>query len=164
MPTARNAVTEALTVMRVGESVWVLRPTGALRDRLVDALRDAFLEVVDSGAETVVIDLNEVVAISVEAASTLVAMADLMQGRAGALRLVDRDLERRPASRGALEPNLRLGPGGDGRGPAGQPPTGFANLDTALMQRARIHAWGSDTGSTVVCSDDPSARGRARPI
>ena len=70
-----------VVVRRVGESVWILRPTEALEHRAVEALRDTFLEAVDSGAENLVVDLSEVETIAAGGAETILAMADLMRGR-----------------------------------------------------------------------------------
>lgn len=91
MPIRRQATTEeSVVVTRVGESVWILRPIETLESRTVDVLRDTFLEAVDSGAQSVVVDLSEVDAIAIEGASTLVAMADLMLGRNGCLWIAAR--------------------------------------------------------------------------
>jgi anti-anti-sigma regulatory factor len=93
--TEQAAAEECLAVKQIGETVWILRPAGALESRTVDALRDRFLEAVDAGALHVVIDLSDVEAIGGDGAGTLVVMADLMLGRHGALWLAARWPDRR---------------------------------------------------------------------
>lgn len=88
---SRQATTcDSVAVRRVGETVWILRPIGELESHTVDALRDAFLEAVDTGAQNVVVDLSEVDTIATEGAATLVAMTDLMRGRNGSLWIAAR--------------------------------------------------------------------------
>lgn len=84
---------DSIAVRRIGEWVWILRPIEELASDTVDALRDAFLEAVDSGAQNVVVDLSEVDRIATEGAATLVAMADLMRGRNGCLWIAARRAE-----------------------------------------------------------------------
>lgn len=79
-----------VAVRRVSESAWILRPTEALAEDVVDALRDAFLESVDAGAADVVVDLSGVQAVTPSGAETIVAMADLMRGRNATLWLAAR--------------------------------------------------------------------------
>jgi anti-anti-sigma regulatory factor len=78
-----GAATYAVT--RVGDTVAILRPRHALRDRAVTILRDAFLDEVDDGALAVVVDLSEIDDISAAGAAALVSMADLLLSRNGAL-------------------------------------------------------------------------------
>ena len=91
--TRQARTSDSVVVRRVGESVWILRPIQALESGTVDALRDTFLEAVDSGAQTVVVDLSAIDAIASVGASTLLAMADLMLGRNGSLWIADRRRE-----------------------------------------------------------------------
>lgn len=86
----RQAAEDSLVVKRIGETTWILRPKEALESRTVDVLRDRFLEAVDSGGQHVVVDLSDVDTIASEGAATLVAMADLMLGRSGALWIAAR--------------------------------------------------------------------------
>lgn len=79
------AAAESPTVTRVSDAVAILRPSEALRGRAVTSLRDAFLDEVDGGAHTVVVDLSEVADIGASGAATLLSMADLLLGRNGAL-------------------------------------------------------------------------------
>jgi len=81
---------EAVAIRRVGESVWILRPTEALGHHAVEVLRDAFLEAVDSGAQNIVVDLSDVDTMAAGGAETILAMADLMRGRNGSLWLAAR--------------------------------------------------------------------------
>ena len=90
-PTAGQATTDGLVVVRrVGEFVWILRPTDTLEPHAVDVLRDVFLEAVDSGAQNLVVDLSDVDTIAAAGAETILAMADLMRGRNGSLWLAAR--------------------------------------------------------------------------
>ena len=57
---------------------------------MVGALRDVFLEVVDAGAENVVVDLSGVDTVAPSGAETILAMADLMRGRSGMFWLAAR--------------------------------------------------------------------------
>jgi anti-anti-sigma regulatory factor len=75
----------SLTVTRIGETVAILRPREALRDRAVTSLRDSFLDEVDGGALAVVIDLSEIDDIGADGVAALVSMVDLLLSRNGAL-------------------------------------------------------------------------------
>lgn len=91
MPITRRAkAAGSLGVTRISESAWVLRPTGPLEDHAVAALRDAFLEAVDSGAESLLVDLSHVATVDVGGAAMLLAMADLTRGRSGRFWLAAR--------------------------------------------------------------------------
>jgi anti-anti-sigma regulatory factor len=85
MAKTNTATSASLAVTRVGETVAILRPREALRDRAVTNLRDAFLDEVDGGALAVVVDLSEVDDIGANGAAALVSMADLLRSRNGAL-------------------------------------------------------------------------------
>jgi anti-anti-sigma regulatory factor len=80
-----TAAVASLGVTRVGETVAILRPREALRDRAVTNLRDAFLDEVDGGALAVVVDLSEVDDIGANGAAALASMGDLLLSRNGAL-------------------------------------------------------------------------------
>lgn len=86
----QGAAAGPVTVSRIGESAWILRPTAKLQRDMVGALRDVFLEVVDAGAENVVVDLSGVDTVAPSGAETILAMADLMRGRSGMFWLAAR--------------------------------------------------------------------------
>jgi anti-anti-sigma regulatory factor len=86
----RAAASGHLATIRVSESAWIIRPTGSLARGVVGSLRDAFLELVDAGAEDVVLDLSGVDAITPVGAETIAAMADHMHGRNATLWLAAR--------------------------------------------------------------------------
>jgi anti-anti-sigma regulatory factor len=126
-----------VVVTRIAESIWTLRPIAALESRTVDVLRDTFLEAVDSGAQTVLVDLRETDTVSTEGVATLVAMADLMLGRNGSLWIAG------PSE--AAGPTLRLIGERGPRALVGMSPA----LDAALGQapdKARDDSRPSDRG------------------
>jgi anti-anti-sigma regulatory factor len=118
MKSARtDSAVAAHAVTRVGDTVAILRPHHALRDRAVTILRDAFLDEVDDGALAVVVDLSEIDDISAAGAAALVSMADLLLSRNGALwvavarpddgRQILREIETRGAEAlGGISPAL----------------------------------------------------------
>jgi len=83
-------VVSPVGVGRVAETAWILHPIEGLEGGTVEALRDAFLEVVDAGALHVLVDLSSVDTVAPSGAETLLAMADLMRGRQATLWLAAR--------------------------------------------------------------------------
>jgi hypothetical protein len=149
-----------VVVKRVGESAWILRPTEALVQGVVDDLRDVFLESVDAGAQDVVVDLSGVEVVAPSGAETIVAMADLMRGRHATLWLAARgsdgnghalraiDEEGRSALIGlsaALDAALAQLPVEDGP----RRETIFGNLHTPLISAPSIRKPRSDAPRSV---------------
>lgn len=138
MPITGRAKGEgSLGVTRVSESAWVLRPMGPLEDHAVGALRDAFLEAVDSGAENLLVDLSHVASVDVGGAATLLAMADLTRGRSGRFWLAAHRSDGAGHTLRAIDedgPEALLGVS--------------AALDAALQQLALEVPWHSRSGCT----------------
>jgi hypothetical protein len=65
--------------------VWILRLVESLEQDTVSALLDAFGDAIERDATDVVVDLGTVADVSVEGATMLVALADHMRSRNGAL-------------------------------------------------------------------------------
>ncbi len=77
----------ALRPIEIGAGLWALVPGGKLDDEAAEELRDACVEALDRGAETLVVDLTAVTAIGLEALDVLAACSSSLLACGGLLWL-----------------------------------------------------------------------------